>query len=110
MKLSEDNTQLGSLALEIRLATDSTESAAMVHPLVSAMVGEMAAVPQLTELALTVDQIQAWFTLEGSAIVVRPDTEVVASWSAVAIPHFVQYVSSLRAGADDHARVPASVD
>ena len=100
LRISEDPTQLGSLAVEIRIATDSPDAATTFHALLAMMAEEVPlSAAEMEAIGVSADDIRGWVQIEGNTVVVRPATDVLATMAGAVIPAASQQLDTVRSQA-----------
>jgi hypothetical protein len=90
IRVSDDPTQLGGMALQMRVSTSSPEMAQTIQALLSVMVDEVGLdAEQLSAAGTSAEELRGLVQIEGSDVVFRPDSELLATISAVALPAFL---------------------
>lgn len=94
LRIAQDDTQLGSLSVEVRIATNSAAAAQSFQALATMMSAELP--PEAIAIGITADDVGTWVQLDGNTVVIRVPTEVLATGSAIAIPMFLEQVNSIQ--------------
>ena len=97
VRIAEDSTQVGGITLEVRFGTPTEQDAQQLMGMLQLIAMPLtASTPDAGIPSFGAQDIQSWFRLEENVVVIAPNTEALATMTAIAIPAFLQYVEAAR--------------